>query len=308
MSAGPSGRNPRAERPQSSLTELDTQPSLEPQGGIAAALIKWAGQHGTFFERPGHRSALFEGGNFSHLYSYLCEFQECQEIENIRSRLLCLAIFDAAVGSGYHQCGSWVHGGRTALARVIRQDQDDQRNKIEVDLERYIDLGYGFNLWSKALEERACLLLIPAELSKNRHNRKHIEEEARIYKAQNIKGIAQRWGLVELTNSVMTHCRVDLPIFESDGPSSSRFRCSHTASSAIRDRSRPRQPTPDTSTSPEGIGQPVEAAPVPREVVEATFTSAEVDSMGQCNDVSSHEINAMGKFFDFDRAAGEIDG
>lgn len=152
-------------RPERSKKALQLD-NVRFESGCVSEMQDWVlGKETRVCDLVGLQTSTEAFKSLSGLYSSLRQEEHARAITEVRRRFKHVAIFRGVKDAGYHTGERWVRGAKSQLTATLRSEQVvDADKEIEKNLERYVELGQGFNTWSHALGGDGYLLLLPMNL------------------------------------------------------------------------------------------------------------------------------------------------
>jgi len=105
--------------------------------------------------------------SFLALYSSLRKDEDDKTLTKLKRRFKLLSIYRGVVDAGYYTGRAWARGGakNKLLTLLHREGLANEEDLTAQNLERFVQLGQGFNIWSEAFGGDGYLLLLPTEIS-----------------------------------------------------------------------------------------------------------------------------------------------
>ena len=148
------------ERRQQKLYEIQ---NVEPSEELQDRFKTWANNFESFFQDP---ECAITGNRYSLSASFIRidHNEELRQVATIRRRFDLRSFYVKVVALDYHSGTRWCRNGSDRLARKLKRSLGSDGRDVEdirTKLEKYVELGFNWNLWASRLGGPGYLLVLP---------------------------------------------------------------------------------------------------------------------------------------------------
>ena len=136
--------------------------NLEPSEELQDRIKTWADNIESFFQDL-ECVNTGNGHDLSASFIRIDSNEDTRQVMTIRRRLDLRSFYVKVVARGYHAGERWHPRGSAKLAKQLKQSLASDRDAEEIrkKLEKYVEMGFSWNLWAERLGGPGYLLILP---------------------------------------------------------------------------------------------------------------------------------------------------